>query len=75
VDFVRDMQNVADKEIQDARKLIRTFPQNPLIRSDERRPVILREFIVMNRDEIEDISEMDIERWLKNFKTEDLLMP
>ncbi len=25
------------------------------------------------RDEIEDISDMDIEKWLKNFKTEDLL--
>jgi hypothetical protein len=26
-------------------------------------------------DEIEDISDMDIERWLKNFETEDLLTP
>jgi hypothetical protein len=26
-------------------------------------------------DEIDDISDMDIERWLKNFKTEDLLTP
>jgi hypothetical protein len=75
VDFVREMQNVAEEEIQEARKLIRTFPQCPLIGSDERRPVILREFIAIIRDEIEDISDLDIEKWLKNFKTEDLLTP
>jgi hypothetical protein len=75
VDFVGDIQNVAEEEIQDARKLIRTFPQCPLIRSDARRPLVLREFIAIIRDEIDDISEMDIERWLKNFKTEDLLTP
>jgi hypothetical protein len=75
VDFVRDMQNVAEDEIQDARKLIRTFPQCPLIRSDARRPIVLREFIAIIRDEIDDISDMDIDRWLKNFKTEDLLTP
>lgn len=75
LDFVRDMQNVSQEEVQDARRLIRTFPQCPLIRSDERRPVILREFIEMIGDEIEDISDRDIEIWLKNFKTEDLLTP
>src|SRR3989304_6332395 len=35
-DFVRDMQNVAEGEIQEARKLIRMFPQCTLIRSDAR---------------------------------------
>jgi hypothetical protein len=75
LDFVRDMQNVSKEEVQDARRLIRTFPQCPLIRSDERRPVILREFIEMIGDEIDDISDRDIEIWLKNFKTEDLLTP
>ena len=55
--------------------MIRTFPQCPLIRSDARRPVILQEFIKIIGDEIEDISDRDIERWLKNFKTEDLLTP
>ena len=38
-------------------------------------PVILREFIEMIGDEIDDISDRDIEIWLKNFKTEDLLTP
>jgi hypothetical protein len=75
LDFVRDMQNVTDEEVQEARKLIRTFPQCPLIRSDARRPVILHEFIEMIGDEIDDISDRDIEGWLKNFKTEDLLTP
>ncbi|MFA4956134.1 MAG: hypothetical protein WC556_04080 [Candidatus Methanoperedens sp.] len=73
--IVNKNKNDAEEEIQDARKLIRTFPQCPLIRSDERRPVIHREFIAMIRDEIDDISDMDIKKWLKNFKTEDLLTP
>jgi hypothetical protein len=75
LDFVRDMQNVAEGEIQEARNLIRTFPQFPLIRSDTKRPEILREFIKIIGDEINDISERDVEKWLKNFKTEDLLTP
>ena len=74
-DFVRVMQNVAKEEIQEARKLIRTFPQCPLIKSDARRPVILREFIKIIRDEIDDICDKDVEKWLKNFKTEALLTP
>jgi len=75
LDFVRDMQNVSDADIQDARKLIRTFPQCPLIRFDANRPGILRGFIEMIGDEIDDISDMDIDGWLKNFKTEALLTP
>jgi len=75
LDFVQDMQNVAEEEIQEARKLIRTFPQCPMIRFDANRPVILREFIAIIRDEIDDISDLHIEHWLKNFKTEDLLTP
>jgi len=39
-----EISNLSE-EIQEARKLIRTFPQCPLIRFDARRPVILREFI------------------------------
>lgn len=75
LDFVRDMQNVSDADIKDARKLIRTFPQSPLIRFDANRPGILRGFIEMIGDEIDDISDMDIDGWLKNFKTEALLTP
>ncbi len=67
LDLVRDMQNVTEGEIQEVRKLIRTFPQCPLIRFDARRPVILRDFIEMIGDEIDDISDTDIEGWLKNF--------
>ena len=69
------MQNVAEGEIQEAGKPIRTFPQCPLIRFDAKRPVILREFIKMIGDEIDDISDGDVEKWLKNFKTEALLTP
>lgn len=38
---VRDIQNVADGEIQEARKLIRTFPQFSLIMSGANRPMII----------------------------------
>jgi hypothetical protein len=55
--------SLPEGDIQDAKKLIRTFPQCPLIRSDA------------IGDEIEDISEIVIEKWLKNFKTEALLTP
>ncbi|VVB56459.1 Uncharacterised protein [uncultured archaeon] len=33
-DFVKDMQDVTGKDLLDARKLIRTFPKSPLIRSN-----------------------------------------
>lgn len=75
IDFVRDMQNITEEEIQDARRLIRTFPQSPMIKSDANRPVILKEFVDMINDEMDDISDKDIEKWLSNFKTEVLLTP
>ncbi len=66
-DFVRDMQDITEKELMDARKLIRTFPQSPLIRSDAERPGILRDFIKLIDDEFEDVSDRAIEGWLSNF--------
>ncbi len=39
------------------------------------RPVILKKFIKLIGDGLEDISDLDIEGWLKNFKTEALLTP
>lgn len=74
-DFVREMQNVTEAEVIEARKLIRTFPQSPLIRLDSKRPVILKKFIELIGDGLKDISDLDIEGWLKNFKTEALLTP
>jgi len=66
-DFVKDMQDVTGKELLDARKLIRTFPQSPLIRSDAERPGILKEFIKLIDDEFEDVFDRDVEEWLSNF--------
>lgn len=66
-DFIRDMQDITEKELLDARKLIRTFPQSPLIRSDADRPEILREFIKLIDDEFEDVPDRDVEGWLSNF--------
>lgn len=73
-DFVRDIQDVTEKEIMEAKRLIRTFPQNPLVKYDANRPEILREFIGMI-DELDDIPIMDVEKWLTHFKTEALLTP
>jgi hypothetical protein len=74
-DFVREIQNVSEADVLEARRLIRTFPQCPLIRFDSKRPVILKKFIELIGDGLKDISDLDIEGWLKNFKTEALLTP
>jgi hypothetical protein len=54
-DIVREMQEVTESEVLDARILIRTFPQSPLIRSDSDRPGILRDFILLVDDAYEDV--------------------
>ncbi len=46
-DFVRDLQNITDEELQEARQLIRKFPQCPLIKSDVKRPEMLRGFVAL----------------------------
>jgi hypothetical protein len=66
-DFVRELQNVTDEELQKAKQLIRKFPQHPLVKSDVRRPEILRDFIALVEDEFDDVPEADISRWLSNF--------
>lgn len=74
-DFVREMQEITESEVHDARKLIRTFPQSPLIRSDSDRPGILREFIRLVDDEYEDVLERDINGWISNFQTDAIMTP
>ncbi|TAN38229.1 MAG: hypothetical protein EPN24_05915 [Candidatus Methanoperedens sp.] len=66
-DFAKDMQDITEEELLDARKLIRTFPQSPLIRSDAERPGILQNFIKLIDDEFEDVSDREVEAWLSNF--------
>jgi hypothetical protein len=66
-DFVRELQNVTDEEIQEARQLIRKFPQHPLIKSDVKRPEILRDFVALVEDEFDDVTDADIGMWLSNF--------
>jgi hypothetical protein len=66
-DFVWEMQEVTESEVLEARRLIRTFPQSPLIRSDSERPGILKEFIRLIDDAFEDVLDGDVEDWLSNF--------
>ena len=66
-DFVRELQNVTDEELQEARQLIRKFPQLPLVRSDVKRPEILRDFVVLVEDEFNDVPDAVISIWLSNF--------
>jgi hypothetical protein len=66
-DFVRDLQNVTDDELQEARQLIRKFPQLPLVKSDVRRPEILRDFVALVEDAYKDVHDADISMWLSNF--------
>ena len=60
-DFVWEMQEVTESEVLEARRLIRTFPQSPLIRSDSERPEILMEFIGLIDDAFEDVLDGDVE--------------
>jgi hypothetical protein len=73
-DFVRELQNVTDEELQEARQLIRKFPQLPLVKSDVKRPEILRDFVVLVEDEYNDVPDADISRWLSNFIDTDARM-
>ncbi len=66
-DFVWEMQEVTESEVLEARRLVRTFPQSPLIRSDSERPGILKEFIRLIDDAFEDVLDGDVEDWLSNF--------
>jgi hypothetical protein len=74
-DFVREMQMISESEVLDARKLIRTFPQSPLIRSDSERPGILRDFIRLVEDDFEDVLDRDVDGWLSNFQTDAIMTP
>ena len=73
-DFVRELQNVTDEELQEAKQLIRKFPQHPLVKSDVKRPVILRDFVAIVEDEFNDVPEADISRWLSDFIDTDARM-
>ncbi len=66
-DFVRELQNVTDEELQEARQLIRKFLQHPLVKSDVKRFEILRDFIALVEDEFNDVPEADVSMWLSNF--------
>jgi len=66
-DFVWEMQEVTESEVLEARRLIRTFPQSPLIRSDSERSGILKEFIRLIDDAFEEVLDGDVENWLSNF--------
>jgi hypothetical protein len=74
-DFVREMQEITESEVLDARRLIRTFPQSPLIRSDSERPGILRDFIRLVDDAFEDVLDRDVDGWLSNFQTDAIMTP
>jgi len=66
-DFVKKLQNVTDEELKEVRQLIRKFPQHPLVKSDVKRPEILRDFITLVEDKFDDVTDADIGLWLSNF--------
>ncbi|VVB88845.1 Uncharacterised protein [uncultured archaeon] len=68
VDIVREMQEVTESEVLDARILIRTFLQSPLIWSDSDRPGILMDFIRLVDDAYEDVLDGDVQNWLLKFR-------
>ena len=66
-DFVRELQNVTDEELQEARQLIRKFPQYPLVKSDVKIPEILRDFVALVEDGFNNVPEADISRRQSTF--------
>jgi len=74
-DFVREMQEGTESEVVEAGRLIRTFPQSPLIRLDSERQRVLREFIGLVDDAFEDVLEGDVEGWISNFQTDAIMTP
>ncbi len=73
-DFVEELQNVTDDELQEARQLIRKFPQHHLVKSDVKRPEILRDFVILVEDAYKDVHDADISMWLSNFIDTDARM-
>ncbi|MEW5761273.1 MAG: hypothetical protein AB1779_10970 [Candidatus Thermoplasmatota archaeon] len=71
---MREIQNVTNKEIQDAKKLIRENPQSYLVYSDTKRQKLLQKF-VMIIEESDEMFEEEIKSWLSNFKSEVILTP
>ncbi|MBW6471085.1 MAG: hypothetical protein K0A90_07680 [Methanosarcinaceae archaeon] len=75
-DFVFELQNITDNELQEARQFIRKFPQLLLVKSYVKRPEILRDFIALVEDAYRDVHDADISMWLSNFiDTDDRLTP
>jgi len=74
-DFIWEIQEVTESEVLDARRLIRTFPQSPLIRSDSERPGILMDFIRLVDDDFEDVLDRDVDNWLSNFHPDAIMTP
>ena len=66
-DFVGELQNVTDEELQEARQLIRKFLQHSLVKSDVQRLEILQDFVALVEDEFNDVLEADVSMWLSNF--------
>ncbi|HJH29964.1 MAG TPA: hypothetical protein C5S51_09785 [Methanosarcinaceae archaeon] len=64
---MRELQNVTDYELQEARELIRKYPQFLLVMSDVRRPEIQRDFVALVEDAYRDVHDADISVWLSNF--------
>ena len=73
-DFVRELQNVTDEELQEARQLIRKFPLNPLVKSDMKKPIILRDFVTLVEDMYKDVHDANISTWRYNFINTDARM-
>ncbi|MBU4502322.1 MAG: transposase [Nanoarchaeota archaeon] len=64
-DFVREIQNITQKEISDARKLIRPFAHKNIIHSDEKRGDLLKEFIrVFDKKHVNNSAK----KWLTKLK-------
>ena len=64
--FIREIQNITQKEISEARKLIRPNSRKEIIKSDKKREELLKEFIqVFERKNVKNSAK----KWLTKLKT------
>ncbi len=53
--------------LQEAKQLIRIFPQFPFVKSDVKIPEILRDFVALVENEFDGVADVDIGVWLSDF--------
>jgi len=68
MDFLNEMYSVTEREINEARKLIRPNPCAPIVRNDKNRSKLLHEFVEI-MEKYDTGTEDHMKRWISAVKT------